>query len=213
MIKNKKYLFLLVIIGFTINLYGQTTYKIVKNQNTIAAKLTQVSQNTSSIKSNFVQFKHLSILENNIESKGIFRYKNPDKVRWEYKTPYSYIIIMNSSVMKIKDGNKLQTYNTESNKVFKEINDLMVGVMSGNILQSKDFDLTIKENNTNYLVEMYPKDSDLSNMLNVIHMYFRKKDYSVSEIKMIEGSEDYTQIIFKNRETNGPIPNSQFMFK
>jgi outer membrane lipoprotein-sorting protein len=200
-----------VFIFWAGSLSAQTGFKTTENPTVLLEKLAEVSKNTKSIKSDFVQYKHLSILENDIESRGVFIFAKPDKVRWEYSSPYPYLILMNGNEMTIKEGGKVQKFDTESNRIFKEINDLMVALLSGDILNNEEFDITIKENERQILAEMHPKKSELKQMLETVEMYFDKSNYEVSEIRMPEKSGDYTRILFKNRQSNVAVPNSKFL--
>ena len=190
-----------------------TSFKKVINEKKIAQKLNAVSKSIRTIDSDFKQFKHLDILENDIESIGHFSFQASDKVRWEYFKPYKYLIIMNSGIMWINDGNKTQKFDTGSNKMFKEINNLMVGMLQGKILESKNFKISFFENSKQILAKLIPLSAEMKEFLSEINLYFDKKDYSVSKIKMKEHSGDYTLIEFYNRKTNIDIPKSKFLVR
>src|SRR5690348_4827194 len=64
------------------------------------------SKKITSIKSDFVQEKVLTMLTEKIVSRGEFSFKRADKVRIEYKTPYVYLMIINGNNMFSKDGSK-----------------------------------------------------------------------------------------------------------
>ena len=186
-------------------------FRKVKNPETIAAKLNAASKSTRTIDSDFKQYKHLDILENDLESTGHFSFKASDKVRWEYLKPYEYLIVMNGGMMWIKDGGKTKKYDTRSNKMFKEINDLMVGMLQGKILKSDKFDIAFYENSNRILAKLKPKSGDMQEFLNEMQLYFDKKNYTVLKIKILEQSGDYTLIEFYNRKMNIEIPNSKFL--
>lgn len=209
-----KNIFTILFVVSGIVLSAQTNnFKKVTDQKTIAQKLNNASLNSKSIDSDFIQFKHLDILENDIKSKGHFSFQAEDKVRWEYSEPYKYLIIMNKGIMWINDGNKTQKYDTESNKMFKEINDLMLGMLQGQILENKNFDVIFYENSKQVLAKLSPKTTEMKDFLSNMHLYFDKKDYSVVKIKMLEHSGDYTLIEFFNKKINVEIPKSMFLVK
>jgi outer membrane lipoprotein-sorting protein len=194
--------------------YAQSDgFKKITNESSIAEKLNTVSKNTNSIDSDFKQYKHLDMLENDIVSDGHFSFQANDKVRWEYFTPYNYFIVMNAGTMWINDGNKTQTYDTKSNKMFKEINDLMIGMLQGKILESDQFDVDFYENQKHIKAKLYPKTNEMKEFLSSIEIYFEKTAYNVSKIKMNEHSGDYTLIQFYNRKTNVNIPKSKFLVR
>ena len=203
-----------ILLTLSISVFGQTgNFKKVTDEKAIAQKLNTASKSTKTIDSDFIQYKHLDILENDIESTGHFCFQASDKVRWEYFKPYKYLIIMNGGIMWINDGNKTQKFDTGSNKMFKEINDLMVGMLQGKILESKNFKISFFENSKQILAKLIPLSAEMKEFLSEINLYFDKKDYSVSKIKMLEHSGDYTLIEFFNRKTNIDIPKSKFLVR
>ncbi len=205
---------IIILLFFCLQASAQTgNFKKAVNEKLLSEKLNQASLNTKSIESDFTQFKHLDILEDDMESTGHFSFSSPNKVRWEYFTPYKYVIVMNASVMWINDGNKTQKYDTESNKMFKEINDLMVGMLQGMILESGSFKTALFENDSKVLAKLTPLTPEMKEFLSEIHLYFNKSDYTVNEIKMMEHSGDFTLIKFNNKKLNVEIPNSKFLMK
>ncbi len=188
-------------------------YKKVSNPETLAAKLNSVSAKTKTIDSDFKQYKHLDILENDLESTGHFSFQIPGKVRWEYMHPYPYVIVMNKGNMLINDGKSTKKFDTKSNKMFKEINDLMLGMLQGKILNSTKFSVAFFENKHEILAKLMPKSPQLKEFLNEMQLFFDKKNYAVSKIKMIEDSGDYTFIKFINNKINSELPAQTFEIK
>lgn len=209
---NKILSTILSIFIFTSILYAQdkdfNPVKSIENTKTDLAKLTE---NTQSIQSSFTQEKYLSFLSENIISKGAFYFKSPNQLRWEYSEPFEYIIVFNDKNIYIKDEDKISTFDTESNKMFSEINNMMIGTIQGNLFTDNErFDVEYFENTTQYLLELTPKLPEMKSMLKTIMIYIDKSDVSVAKIKMIESSDDYTSIDFTNRKLNQTIDNEKF---
>lgn len=207
---NKLLFTIILLFGFAFA-QAQNDFKPAKDPQAILKKIESASENTKSIQSNFVQYKHLDILENDIESKGVFFFAKPQKVRWEYTEPYPYLIIMAEGRMLIKEGGKVQEYDTENNRVFKEINDLMMSLLSGDIARNASFDIRIMESSWQAMAVLIPKNAEMKQMLQKAELYFDKSNYGISEIIMRENAGDYTRIVFQNRKYNVSIPNSRFM--
>ena len=89
------------------------------------------SKNDQSIKSDFVQEKNLSMLSEKIISKGKFWFKKESQVRMEYNQPFQYLMIMNKDKVYVKDGQKENKISTKSNKLFQQINKIMIDCMQG----------------------------------------------------------------------------------
>ncbi|MDY6801980.1 MAG: outer membrane lipoprotein carrier protein LolA [Bacteroidota bacterium] len=175
------------------------------------ANLEQLTEEISTIKSQFIQEKHLSFLSENIISKGEFYFKNPGFLRWEYTEPFEYLIVFTDKNIFIKDEENISSFDTESNKMFSEINNIMTGTIQGNIFNdSERFTVEYFENNQQYLLKLIPKMQEMKSMLQFIHIFIDKSDLSVARIKMTESSDDYTSITFINRKLNTTIDNDKF---
>jgi len=174
-------------------------------------ELAQLTQKISTIKSPFIQEKHLSFLTENIISKGEFYFKNPGFLRWEYTEPFEYLIIFTDKNIFIKDEENISSFDTESNKMFSEINNIMTGTIQGNLFNdSERFTVEYFEDNQQYLLKLVPRMPEMKSMLQSIHIYIDKSDLSVAKIKMTESSNDYTSITFINRKLNTTIDNDKF---
>ncbi len=173
--------------------------------------LAQLTQKISTIKSQFIQEKHLSFLTENIISKGEFYFKNPGFLRWEYTEPFEYLIVLTDKNIFIKDEKNISSFDTESNKMFSEINNIMTGTIQGNIFNDNErFTVEYFENNQQYLLKLVPKMPKMKSMLQSIHIFIDKSDLSVARIKMTESSDDYTSITFINRKLNTTIDHDKF---
>ncbi|NOQ28071.1 MAG: outer membrane lipoprotein carrier protein LolA [Bacteroidales bacterium] len=197
---------------FTSILFAQENdFKAVKDIQKTKIELSKLSENTSSIQSKFIQEKHLSFLTENIISKGEFYFKSPNQLRWEYSEPFEYIIVFNDKNILIKDEDKISTFDTESNKMFSEINNMMIGSIQGSLFTDGErFNVKYFENSNQYLLELDPKLPEMKSMLKTIKIYIDKADVSVSKIKMIESSDDFTSIVFIDRKLNQAIDNVIF---
>jgi len=209
---NKIVSTVLSLLIFSSILYAQENgFNHITDIAKVKTELSKLSENTSTIQSKFIQEKHLSFLTENIISKGIFYFNSPDQLRWEYSEPFEYIIVFNDKNIYIKNEDKISTYDTESNKMFSEINNLMIGTIQGNLSTDNErFAVKYFENSTQYLLELEPKLPEMKSMLKTIKIYIDKSDVSVSKILMIESSDDYTSINFTNRILNQTIDDDTF---
>jgi outer membrane lipoprotein-sorting protein len=171
------------------------------------------AQNTQTIKSDFVQEKNLSMLNDKIISKGKFWFKKNNLVRIEYTQPFKYLMIMNQNNVYIKDGQKENKMSAKSNKLFQQINKITVDCIQGTALTNSDFNVRVFENNVAYLIEMSPITKGLKDFFKNINITVTKKDYAVTKIDMIEPGGDNTVISFTNREINNSIPDAIFAIK
>lgn len=168
---------------------------------------------TTTIKSNFLQEKNLSMLAEKIVSKGKFWFKKDNMVRMEYNQPFQYLMIINKDKVYVKDGQKENKVSSRSNKLFKQVNKIMIDCMQGTTLTNPDFKTRVFENKSAYLVELVPVVKGLKELFKNINVVVDKKDYSANSIEMQEVSGDNTIIRFANKELNSIIPDALFIIK
>ena len=185
MLKQTFYILLCVL---SVSLSAQTGFKPVKDTVSLKEKINRISKETNSLESDFVQVKTLSMLSEKITSKGHFCFKKDNLLRWEYVSPYTYIIVINKEKVLIKDENKLKKYDMNSNKIFKEINDIMISCINGNILNSNKFKIAYSENDKVYRLELTPLVKGMKESLKKIYMYFDKAVTSVIKLEMVESN-------------------------
>lgn len=172
-----------------------------------------VALKTTSIKSDFTQDKNLSMLSEKITSKGNFWFKKDSRVRMEYTQPFKYLMILNRDKVYVKDGAKESKVSTKSNKIFQQINKIMIDCMQGTMLDNTDFRTRVFENKTAALVELTPVSKGMREMFKSINVVVDKKDFSVTSIQMLELSGDNTLMRFTNKELNASIADTLFDIK
>lgn len=170
-------------------------------------KVEEENKKTTTIKTDFVQYKHMDFLSKDIETKGNMYFKKPNMLSWMYHTPYKYSIIFKNKKVYINDQGKKSTVD---GKLFEKINNLIVGSVSGNLFNDSEFTISYFKNKEFYIAKLVPKTSVVKKYIKQVDMYFNLKDATINQVKMIEPSNDYTKIIFKNRVLNAPIDEKYF---
>ncbi|HQY12762.1 MAG TPA: outer membrane lipoprotein carrier protein LolA [Ferruginibacter sp.] len=177
------------------------------------ADFSAATQKTSSVKSDFVQDKNLSMLSEKITSRGKFWFKKESRVRMEYTQPFQYLMVLNKDKVYVKDGQKENKISAKSNKLFQQINRIMIDCMQGTMLSNSDFKTRVFENRNAVLVELVPVTRGLKELFKSINVIVDKKDFSVTSIEMQEISGDNTIMRFTNKELNASIPDTLFDIK
>lgn len=179
---------------------------------TLKIKVKEISLSTKTIASDFKQIKEMQMLNETITSNGKFYFKKEKNLRWEYSTPFSYVIIIRNDQIFIRDENKVNQFNLKSNKVFLEVNRIILGSIQGTLLNDEqNFRTVYFVNPTHYIARLKTLNSKLSASLSEINIYFDRKDYSVSRIELMEPGGDKTLISFFNKSINKPIDDQKFL--
>lgn len=171
-----------------------------------AAKSTAMN----TLKSDFVQEKNISMLNKKLISNGSFVFKKANKLRMEYAKPYPYIFVMNEDQIIIKNDQKKTNVSVNSNKMFKMISQLTIDCVTGNILNSKDFDIKISENTKVYFLVLKPNQKMIKSLFTEIDLLVDKSDFTVNRIDLKETSGDSTTLIFSNKKINTPVSDEVF---
>ena len=133
-------------------------------------------------------------------------------VRWEYFTPFPYLIIIRDDQISVKDENKVTQFNAQSNKVLLEINSIILGSIRGTLLEDeKNFLTVFYENSSSWIANLKPLSARLKLSLSEIVIYFDRKDFNVNRIDLTEPGGDCTRITFTGEILNQPIADEKFM--
>ncbi|HTL08151.1 MAG TPA: outer membrane lipoprotein carrier protein LolA [Chitinophagaceae bacterium] len=206
--------FLLITCFIACTLQAQYAgYKPVADMTAFKTQFAAAAQKTQSIKADFVQEKNLSLLSEKISSKGKFLFKKDNMVRMEYNDPFAYLVVINKNNVYVKDGQKENRISTKSNKLFQQINRMMVDCVQGTALSNTDFKVSVYEGNAGWMIELLPVARNMKDYFKKITLQLSKKDYSVNKLEMYEQSGDNTLISFLNKELNVSIPDALFAVK
>lgn len=185
-------------------------FSLVKDIATFKTNFATASQKIESIESSFQQVKNLAMLKDKINSKGKFYYKKGNKVRIEYTSPYSYLMVLNNNNMTIKDGQKTSNYNTRSNKIMQSVNNIMLDCMRGTVYNNKEFSVEAFESAKEYMLKMKPQSSVMKKMFANIEVFLDKKDFHVLRLNMIENGGDNSLMSFSGAMLNKNLSDALF---
>lgn len=185
-------------------------YKPAADPSSFKSAFAGTSQKTNTIRSDFVQEKSLSMLDEKMISQGKFYFKRENRVRMEYDRPFRYLMIINNNQVFIRDGEKENKISAKSNKTFGQINRIMIDCVQGTMLTNPDFSVRVFENSQHWMVELTPLAKSMKDLFKSIGVTIDKSDLSASRIEMSEINGDNTVIRLTNKTLNVEIPDSLF---
>jgi len=201
------FIIVFLLVGFV---RAQNDFTRVENNTELKISIKEHSALLESIKSNFTQEKHLSMLEEVVISKGKFLFKKEDNIRWEYDTPFEYTIIVSGGKFLIDNEGKKSEFDIGSNPMFKQISNMIVMAVSGDFVDNKQFKVEFFENSEYYLAKLQAVNEQVSQMLSGIYIYFDKESLNVVQVKFLEPGDDFTLIKFHEYQQNIDLSNSDF---
>ncbi len=172
----------------------------------------------TTMKSDFVQIKHISGMTKDIEQTGEFCFKKDDKLSLEYKKPMASQIVMNGSKIKMTSGGRSTVMDGNSNPAIANLKNMMSSCLSGQLPENSDnIKLDLYENDTQYLVYVTPKsDSNLAKRADHMEVVVTKADYTIVSFTMVEKPKangkgsDYMKFTFSNMKRNVTIDDAIF---
>ena len=210
--KKIKLLFIYVLLlGYVLIQAQNGEFRKVENITDLKKELAITSELTNTLSNSFKQEKHLWMLDEVIISEGIFLFKKPGNVLWQYNSPISYTISIFENTFTIDNDGNISKFDINSNPLFQEINKMIVTAIRGDFINNPDFISSFKENNSFVLATLLPQNPNVSSMITSIDIYFRKTDYQVWKVVFHEPGDDFTSIIFSDHKINLGISDSEFI--
>ena len=159
---------LVMVIAFVVS-YGQN------NNQQIIDKINAAASKLSTMQCDFVQTKSVKLLNDKIVSKGKMYYSQPNKLRWEYITPYTYTFILNDNKVALKKNNKNSVIDVNQNKMFREIVNIMMNSVVGKCLtDKKSFKTTVKDASSEWIATLLTGRSGRIAVISSIEAYVYK---------------------------------------
>lgn len=185
-------------------------YVLVEDASELEEAFRRNAASVRSISSAFVQEKQLAYLDEVIESKGAFWYRNDNSLRWAYDSPFHYLIVIKEGRFFIKDQEEVKVFDVQSNPAFKLLNDLIISIAKGSVMGDERFELKVYEGARDYLLVMQPLDAQLKQFILQSEVYLDKESLLALRVIIRESDTDFTQISFVNRKLNEPIEDAVF---
>ncbi len=197
-------------IVYVSSITAQESAMTASEISTFKEKVISESKLTRTIKSDFVQYKHLDFLANDVKTSGKMAFKSPNQVKWQYTNPYQYSVIFKEDQLLIDDGGVKSEVDIGNSKLFKKLNQLIVNSVKGNMFNDADFKVSFFKSPKYNKAVFIAKDKRIAEYIASFELLFTKDKGEVFEVKMVEPSQDFTRIVFLNRTINTQIDDSVF---
>ena len=174
--------------------------------------LKQNGTQIKSVKADFVQEKHLKILARPIISRGIFIFKAPDSLRWEYKSPVRSILLMYNGKSKKfmeRDGRLVEESGLSleaTQMIIQEISQWL----AGNFNDNPSFTASLE---TGRRIILVPKNQTMARLISKIELKLSDQPGMLTSVIIYEGPDSFTRLTFLNTELNQQTDDSLFVEK
>jgi outer membrane lipoprotein carrier protein len=205
----KRLLFLILILSHIIPLSAQ---QLTEEQ--IKQKVNQTASAMKTMQCDFVQTKHLKMLNNDFVSHGKMYYQQSNKLRWEYTSPYSYTFILNNDQVLLKNKQRNDLIDIKQNKLFREIVRIMMSSVVGNCLaDDKNYKVSIATIGNEWVATLLPQRKDMKQMFQKLVLHFHAKKSVVNTVELYDKNGEKTIIELKNIRINETIHPHMFVIQ
>lgn len=204
-------IFLLMVV-FGLSLSAQTPLDEAQSQQVITM-LTEAATSMQTMQCRFVQSKTMAMLAEPSVSEGTMHFVTPDRLRWEYLSPYPFALIVNGEhIVKVTDG-KSEVLEGNAGRMYQGIVGIIMGSASGQkLFDPTVFDVVIFDDDAFWKAEMTPKRRDMKRMFSQLVFRFDKKTNVISRVQLVEASGDVTSIHFEDIRINQAVDESVFAY-
>ena len=206
----KKLLLSIVFVAFSLMVSAQTQLS-ESQSNEVIASLTNAAASMQSMQCRFVQEKTSAMLAEPSVAEGTMHYAAPDRMRWEYTTPYAFALVVNGDrIVKVTDG-KAEVLDGNAGRMYQGMVNLIMGSASGKkLFDTTVFDIVLYDDNGFWRADMTPKRRDMKRMFSQLVFRFDKKTNGISRVEFVEASGGVTSIRFEEIRLNERIGEEKF---
>ena len=209
---KKKAIFIVLLALLATSLGAQTGKPLTEAESqTVMAALTKAAASMQTLQCRFVQEKTSMMLAEPSVSEGTMHFSAPDRMRWEYTSPYAFALVVNGDrIVKVTDG-KAEVLEGNSGRMYQGIVNMIMGSASGKkLFDTSVFDVTLYDDGAFWKAEMTPKRRDMKRMFSQLVFHFDKKTQVIDHVEFIEPKEDKTVIRFEEVRLNEKIGEEKF---
>ena len=193
-----------------VSMYAQTQLSDTQSQE-VMNQLSQTAASMQTLQCRFVQEKISSMLAEPSVSEGLMYFVAPDRLRWEYTTPYPFAIVVNGErIMKVTDG-KAEVLEGNSSRMYQGMVGLIMGSASGKkLFDTSTFDVVLYDDDVFWKAEMTPKRRDMRRMFSQLVFRFDKNTNGIDCVEFVGSNGDVTSIRFEEMKLNEIINEDKF---
>ncbi|CAG36574.1 outer membrane lipoprotein carrier protein LolA [Desulfotalea psychrophila] len=178
--------------------------------NTFLHKIQQTSRQAEAFSTDFIQEKHLAMLNKPVIFRGHLSLIRPDKLRWQFTSPLPSALIFNGEQgMRCDSEGEATPFLLSSDPVMRVVAEQLWNWLGGDYLKlSKLYRLSKMEPAS--LVIHFDKEGAISKILSRVTIRFNEKSLQPEQVKIVERGGDFTRIFFKNPQLNIPLADDLF---
>jgi outer membrane lipoprotein-sorting protein len=199
-------LFLLILFPFSLSAQDWKTLNADDSQ---LIELNSALAKMEAVKGDIKQEKAFSFLTEKLVSEGFFLYQKESKLRWEFKEPIEYIILINENSMRLKEEGEEKKYKG-MNQILRQVKEIIIGCIDGSIMTNSNYKTAFFANETDIRIQLRPKAKNLKEFIQQIEVVFSIEGSTLQKVTLTDPTGDLTDIRFSNIVVNEKIDAAAF---
>lgn len=183
-------------------------FKPANNTSQIKSELKRQMDAVSSIQADFKEYVFSTMFKEPQSGYGKFTYQKENQVRWDHRS-VNQLILINGTETKLYESGKLVS-NPTSKRIVKQIQNLMISMLSGDFLSENQFTIQYYSSPADYRLVLKPKNPRMARYISTIKLDFNKKTKLLNKISMIEKNGQKIIYAFSNLQVNHKISQATF---
>ncbi len=164
-----------------------------------------------SLKTCFIQEKHLSIFDDVIKAEGMCLFQKPGTIRMDFTEPFrSSLIIKDDSVTKYEfvDG-QWEKLDLVGKEIILMVMKNILSWLQGQFNENGIYDISARRNKK-VILTLAPINVDFRKYIKYFELGINEKQEGIEYIVIMESRGDYTKINFVNEVINSELPADFF---
>jgi outer membrane lipoprotein carrier protein len=164
------------------------------------------------MRARFTQHKESELLVEPHDSRGMFLYKAPDRVRWEYESPEPRIMTIRGEEMLTYYPQERRAESVSIGRITEQVFKYLGAAGSLETLM-KYFSVAAEfpdRAGDPYHLTLLPRYESVRKRLQSMEMWIDSEGFLPTRVRYVEKAGDVTEYRFEHLEVNGDIPESHF---
>ena len=193
----------LLSIGGNSRGYGQDVQEIIRT-------IDEQQQKIQTLTASFSQRKETSLVKDPLISRGVVKFKRPDRIHFLYVKPEPMEMALDGKTVWIYSPGRSQAekYSLSRSKKMTQYLEPVMGVFQKTFAQlSEGYTISYQglEADHMYRFLLQPREEKLQKFLSSVGLWIDKTSGAILKFEMIEASKDRLSLEFKDLQINPPL--------
>jgi len=178
----------------------------------LVERIRDESAKRASMEADFVQVKTSALLQESLESAGVFSFQAPDLARWEYLSPDPITLLIHGGEMFTWYRDIGRAERISVGRVSQRVLEYLSASSSiGTLLEYFTvYMYTPADVSQPYRLELKPRFKRIEKRLKSLEIWVEPEQYLPVRMRYLEADDDVTEYRFENFRINEEIPAERF---